>query len=179
MENQYQEGQPWSKRPDESARQFQAFLCYLDLGADRSVEKVAQKTGYSQKQAERLSSRYAWTFRADQWDAWQANQKVSVREEQAKAQAELEASSVATMARIAHIGITRLLKQVQDDESVVPGWTTIREFLSDTIRLSRLLRGVDQTPEEREREVSDAIKQLADLVNRKKRRPALKPAESE
>lgn len=46
MEDHQHQGQPWAKRPDESARQFQAFLCYLDLGVDRSADKVAQKTGY-------------------------------------------------------------------------------------------------------------------------------------
>lgn len=179
MESRESSGQPWAIRDGESARQYAAFLHYIDAAETRSLEATAKATGYGIAQVKRLSVRHEWAFRSDQWDAFVAHQKVSVREEQAKAQAELEASSVATMARIAHIGITRLLKQVQDDESVIPGWTTIREFLSDTIRLSRLLRGVDQTPEEREREVSDAIKQLADLVSRKKRKPALKPAESE
>lgn len=110
MDSRESSGQPWAKREGESARQYSAFLHYLDAGETRSLEGTAKATGYGIAQVKRLSVAHEWAFRSDQWDAYVAQQRVSVREEQAKAQAELEAASVATMARIAHIGITRLFE---------------------------------------------------------------------
>ena len=58
----------WERQEGESAPAFQAFAAYRDMGAERSLAKVAQKLGKSKALMERWSSRWQWGIRADAWD---------------------------------------------------------------------------------------------------------------
>ncbi len=58
----------WERQEGESAQAFQAFAKYRDMGAERSLAKVAQELGKSKPLMERWSSRWHWGIRADAWD---------------------------------------------------------------------------------------------------------------
>lgn len=58
----------WERQEGESAQAFQGFAAYRDMGADRSLAKVAQKLGKSKALMERWSVRWQWVIRADAWD---------------------------------------------------------------------------------------------------------------
>jgi len=58
----------WERQEGESAPAFQAFAAYRDMGAERSLAKVAQKLGKSKALMERWSRRWRWGARADAWD---------------------------------------------------------------------------------------------------------------
>ncbi len=60
--------EPWERQEHESAQAFQAFAEYRDMGAERSLVKVAQKVGKSKALMERWSKRWQWVYRADAWD---------------------------------------------------------------------------------------------------------------
>jgi hypothetical protein len=60
--------QPWERLPNESPQAFQAFAIYRDMGAERSLAKVAQQTGKSKALMDRWSARDHWVMRADSWD---------------------------------------------------------------------------------------------------------------
>ncbi len=60
--------EPWERREGESAQAFQAFAAYRDMGAQRSITKVAQKLGKSRELIGRWSSSWNWRARADAWD---------------------------------------------------------------------------------------------------------------
>jgi hypothetical protein len=60
--------EPWDKLPGESAQSFEAFTVYRDLGAERSLKKVAQQLGKSGTLIDRWSARDAWVVRVDAWD---------------------------------------------------------------------------------------------------------------
>ncbi len=75
--------QEWEQRPDESARAYQAFCMYRDLGAARSLDKAfaalwAQERQASAKTApksasghwSKWSTRFAWVERAKAYDAY-------------------------------------------------------------------------------------------------------------
>ena len=47
----------WERQDGETAQAFQAFAEYRDMGAERSLAKVAQKLGKSKPLMERWSSR--------------------------------------------------------------------------------------------------------------------------
>lgn len=62
----------WDKREDESAKAYEWFCRYRDMGTGRSHDKLHQKysEGMSKKaQTLRWSSRYAWVERAEAYDA--------------------------------------------------------------------------------------------------------------
>lgn len=60
--------EPWERQEGESAQAFQGFAAYRDMGAERSLAKVAQKLGKSKALMERWSVRWQWVMRADLWD---------------------------------------------------------------------------------------------------------------
>ncbi|MBA4148493.1 MAG: hypothetical protein H0X66_10305 [Verrucomicrobia bacterium] len=56
-------GQLFEQQPKESAKAFEAFSVYLNLGAERSLSAVGRKLGKSVGLMERWSSRYGWPER--------------------------------------------------------------------------------------------------------------------
>ena len=58
----------WERQEGESAQAFQGFAAYRDMGAERSLAKVAQKLGKSKALMERWSVRWQWVVRSDAWD---------------------------------------------------------------------------------------------------------------
>lgn len=60
--------QVWERQPEESAKAFEAFAIYRDMGNDRSIAKVAEKLGKSEALLHRWSSKFDWVNRAAAWD---------------------------------------------------------------------------------------------------------------
>lgn len=60
--------EPWERQESESAQAFQGFALYRDMGAGRSLAKVAQELGKSKALMERWSVRWQWGQRAEAWD---------------------------------------------------------------------------------------------------------------
>ncbi len=63
---------PWERQPREGARAYAMFTTYRDLGPlERSLQEVSRRVGRSRQFVGRLSVRWQWVFRAEQWDAHQ------------------------------------------------------------------------------------------------------------
>ena len=62
------ENKPWERQEGETARAYEAFSEYRDMGADRSLAKVGQKLGKSKAQMEKWSKKYSWVVRVEAWD---------------------------------------------------------------------------------------------------------------
>jgi hypothetical protein len=60
------EPDPWDRRPDETARAYEAFRTYRDLGPARRPADVA---GYADGTKRRWRAIHAWDQRAAAWDA--------------------------------------------------------------------------------------------------------------
>ena len=60
--------QPWERQKGESTQAFAAFLVYLEMGIDRSLNAVGQKLGKSKALMERWSSANHWVERCRAWD---------------------------------------------------------------------------------------------------------------
>jgi hypothetical protein len=58
---------PWERLPGESKEAFEGFVLYRDMGAERSLAKVAKQLGKSNTLIERWSARDHWVMRADTW----------------------------------------------------------------------------------------------------------------
>lgn len=63
--------EPWEKQPEESAKAFEAFAVYRDMGANRSLEKAGRILGKVKVTLEPWSSKFNWKKRAEAWDAEQ------------------------------------------------------------------------------------------------------------
>ena len=62
---------PWERQPEETAKAFEAFCVYRDLGPDRSIAKTGKKMGKSRVTLENWSSKNEWVKRCAAWDAEQ------------------------------------------------------------------------------------------------------------
>lgn len=59
----------WELQPEETAKAFEAFACYRDMGPGRSIAKVGRALGKSGVTLENWSTKYDWVKRAAAWDA--------------------------------------------------------------------------------------------------------------
>ncbi len=62
------EAESWERLPGESSQAFSAFLIYLELGEERTTQKVSQKLDKSGTLIRRWSARWRWVERARLYD---------------------------------------------------------------------------------------------------------------
>lgn len=55
---------PWNMRPDETAKAYQAFEVYRDMGPERSLERVGKALAKTRQALDGWSQRFEWTARA-------------------------------------------------------------------------------------------------------------------
>ncbi len=60
---------PWDIQPGETARAYQAFAIYRDMGPERSLAKAGQKLGKNLTTITGWSTKYGWVERAAAFDA--------------------------------------------------------------------------------------------------------------
>lgn len=60
---------PWEQQQGESAKAFEAFKVYLDMGSERSIRAVGEKLGKSSTLMARWSSTHGWVERVAAYDA--------------------------------------------------------------------------------------------------------------
>jgi len=73
--------QVWDQQPGEHPRFYQLFLRYRSLPIEeRSVKRLAEVTGLKADSLSKLSSRFKWTFRADQWESHMLARKEAATE---------------------------------------------------------------------------------------------------
>ncbi|MBC2746229.1 MAG: hypothetical protein HF975_04335 [ANME-2 cluster archaeon] len=75
QEQQKYDIEPWDRQDNETAKAFAAFRCYRDMGAARSLRKVAEsiyknlgKPAANVRYIEHWSSKFKWVPRVDAWD---------------------------------------------------------------------------------------------------------------
>ena len=81
----YVTDQPWDRKDGETSKAYQAFRFYLEMGRDRSIQKVRKKhfpnNGVGKRRwMEKWSSEYDWVARAQAWDDWQDKQRLEARQ---------------------------------------------------------------------------------------------------
>lgn len=62
---------PWERQPGESAKAFEAFAEYRDMGVSRSIRKAAQNLNKATTTLAEWSTKYDWVKRCAAWDAEQ------------------------------------------------------------------------------------------------------------
>lgn len=155
---------PWEQCDGESAAQFEAFARYRDMGADRSVRKIADK----RKDIYSWSKLWNWEVRAlaydrDQDRAWRVTQETA-RREMAKRHAQVASAMLMKVAsRLASI----------DPETLTP--RDLAQWVETAVKIERISRGepdqsvrissegmqeIDQmTPQERREMIAAAVRE--------------------
>lgn len=90
----------WEQLPDESAKAFQAFQLYLNMGIERSISKVHEKCSKSTRLIARWSSEWEWGERIRRYDTWKQQIKRAKLREKIEASAEEDYKTVTTLQSI-------------------------------------------------------------------------------
>lgn len=70
MSDGLETSKPWERQPDEPSDSFAIFRSYADQGPDRTISVLAQKTGSTESSLRKLSARWGWEKRAQEWDGF-------------------------------------------------------------------------------------------------------------
>jgi len=126
----------WERLPDESSKAYQAFCEYRDMGADRSIRKLAQARGKptSTKWLCHWSAKHNWVERARAYDDYLEQEK---RKEQEKAILEMVERHTKEAMALQQKALERL-------KSLDPNELSTRDvlnYLMEAMKLERLSRG--------------------------------------
>lgn len=75
--------QPWDCQPGETAKAYQAFVTYRDLGSDRTVQRTANELAKNYTTVHAWSQKWSWAARAAAWDSMPGRKVVEAYEEMA------------------------------------------------------------------------------------------------
>jgi len=105
------EHHPWDRQEHETNRAYQAFLCYRDMGALRSLRKAAEKfykelylvrPSAKLRQIQYWSSDHKWVARCEAWDDEEERLRTIKRREQIQKMDDRQAGYGETMQKIAY-----------------------------------------------------------------------------
>lgn len=125
--------EPWERQEGETAKAFEAFCVYRDLGIQRSIAKTGKSLGKTCAHLEAWSSKYNWVERATQWDA---EQDRAVRQQQLDDIKKMRKRH-ADLAEAMLIKAARALKRIPDDEIKAGDVTRMLDIATKVERISR------------------------------------------
>lgn len=109
----------WERQPGETARAFEAFAVYRDMGASRSLRKTVQQLNKNLTTIAEWSSKYDWVKRVAAWDA----------EQDRIARVEMMADMAATRKRQRQNAKRMQEKGMEFLESVIAGEPALRDIV--------------------------------------------------
>ena len=127
------EAEPWERQPGESAKAFEAFVIYRDMGVDRSARRVAIQLSKSNTLIHRWSKDNKWIERVAAWDSEQDRIR---REEQRKEIAKMRARHT-KLAQSMLLKAAEALKRLDPDEMQSNNITRMIDVATQLERLSR------------------------------------------
>ena len=74
---------PWDRQPKESSSAYAHFQIFLDMGAERTLQRVADTVSLSEQYIRRLSTQHGWQDRARAWDSMPRRAVASAYEDMA------------------------------------------------------------------------------------------------
>lgn len=138
-----EEAKPWERQDGESAKAFEAFRVYRDLGPNRSIGKAlnaSKGSGASKDMFKTWSARWKWVNRAAQWDSY--------LDEQRRKETENEITKMnkrhAEQARIFQMKAMERIRNINMEE--IDASQAIR-FLAEGVKIERLAMGISDKVE--------------------------------
>ena len=134
----------WERQENETAKPFEAFCIYRDLGPGRSLSQVAKSLGKSDTLMSRWSSEYDWVKRAAAWDN---EQDRIARQEQIKEIVDMRKRH----AKIAKKALDKISVALDSIDPEDMSNADIARLMSEASKLERISRGdVGDVIEERD-----------------------------
>ena len=135
---------PWERQENDTDKSFEAFCVYRDMGANRTLEKVAEHFGKTARNYELMSRKYNWVERAAAWDD---ELDKEAQKEQRKEIAKMRKRH-ADLASAMLVKAAKALKSIPDDEIKA---SDISRMVDVASKLERVSRGdVGEVIEERD-----------------------------
>lgn len=134
----------WDRQPQESHKAFAAFIIYRNLAGDRTYQEVAQMLRCSGSNIRRWAAKWAWNFRAREWDIYQDQKAQEAQIRERVRMAERQAQTGMTMQSIAAAEMGRLRSSLEASE---PGKrrelsaSEIAKFMEIGSKIERSARG--------------------------------------
>lgn len=154
---------PWERQDNETAKQFEAFVVYRDMGEDRSLMLVAQQLNKSKQLLGRWSSNNNWV---DRCAAWDREQDRILRQEQIKDIKKMRkrhADTASLMISIASMGLKKMIdtsdpKKPKLKKDVELNANEIARLADVAYKMERISRGdTSEVIEQRQGESVDAV----------------------
>ena len=139
---------PWQRQKRESARAFEAFQAYRDMGPSRSLAKVGEELGKSDTLIERWSSKYRWVERARAWDEEQDDNR---RVKHSKGLEEMAERHI-KLSLMLQNQVAQTLAEMTTKTNLIPSGV-VQQWMDTAVRIERLARG-QATERTETREVS-------------------------
>ena len=138
----------FEQQPKESAKAFAAFKAYLDMGAERSLEAVAQKFSKSSRLLKRWSSKYDWQARVKAHAAHlseverQAIERVAVEKAVEWQQTHEAIRRTAWREAEETIAMVRQAREQWVEKGRTPGWEGMARMLELSFTLKKFAAGM-------------------------------------
>ncbi|MFR9675788.1 hypothetical protein [Streptomyces sp. TR02-1] len=136
----------WDRQPGETARQYNQFRVYLDLGRTRSLTKAAETLTISYGQVRNIASARRWTTRAEAWDAHKSAEFEAQWTEERLRAAEDDA-------RVLKVVMGKVASKLQGVDAAKMSLAELARFTDLALKYRRLLYGdpaqalsTDETP---------------------------------
>jgi hypothetical protein len=126
--------EPWERQKGESAKAYEAFSEYRDMGARRSIAKVAEKLQKSNQLLGRWSRNHEWVKRAAAWDAEQDRIARQNQIEEIKKMRKRHTDLASAML----VKAARALQRIPEDEIKA---TDVSRMVETASKLERISRG--------------------------------------
>jgi hypothetical protein len=162
------ESYPWERLPGETAKAFDSFNAYLDLGPRRSMRKVAEsdRGSSSQRVLEDWSARFNWVARANASDNWRANERHLDENDQLDRMRR-------THALVAQAAVAKAGERIR---TIDPQRLTVREataLLELGVKIERLTRAQPTDITGRTDDVAAGVLASADIFNKLRDHPEI------
>jgi hypothetical protein len=130
----------WDRQHNESSKSFNRFALYRDMGAERSLRKLANDVDLNLSTIAELSKKYHWQERAVAFDAYidQASQISQLN--QTKAMKRRQIGLALKAQELAEKGLTILLRSFEDEKINNIRPEGLSKILDIGCRLERLNR---------------------------------------
>lgn len=132
---------PWDQQQNESSKSFERFALYRDMGAGRSLRKLAKDLELNSSTLAEISSKHNWQERVVAFDAYidKASQHNQIAQTRAMKRRQIALALRAQ--KVAEKGLKKLLRDLDDEQllrKISP--ESLSKILDVGCRLERLNR---------------------------------------
>lgn len=158
---------PWDKRSSETAKSFEAFRGYRDLGPNRSLSRLARTIGARANYKTWLSQwsiKHGWVARVHAWDDEQDRIRLEASADEVRAQARRHADVADRLILLA----TRVLDKYEDLDFAMVNPKDLVRLVDVGVKVGLLARGqpTSRTSADATIDVKLRMRPLADLTDK-------------